>query len=112
MGNTLGAMVFLAAATYLGWTIVRGRAQSFLSAASGGAGATGTDAQASTSSASTPAPVVGGPVAGAGFPFTDLPAAPAPTVFGNAFGQNGSLNSPTTSGPYGVYSPLEIPGVP
>lgn len=36
MGNTLGAIVFLAAGTFLGWLIVKGRAQSFLAALAGG----------------------------------------------------------------------------
>lgn len=99
MGNTLGAILFLAGATYLGWTVVRGRAQSFLTAVSGGAGA----AQPPTPPGKTPAnpsTPQGGPIAGAQFQFGDQ-LAPSPTVAGDVFGTNGNA----TLGPYGPYSP-------
>lgn len=96
MGNTLGAILFLAGATYLGWTAARGKAQSFLAAVSGGGGSA---AQPPPPPGKTPQ---GGPIAGAQFQFGDQ-FAPAPTVGGTVFGLNGL----PTLGPYGPYSPNE-----
>jgi hypothetical protein len=106
-GNTLGAIVFLAAGTWLGWKVWQGRATGFLSAmaggSSGGNGKTG---------ASPPVPPIHGPLAGvdpyvAPDPYV-LPSKP-PTVFGGAFGQNGSLNDPQSEDPYAPgYTPLQI----
>lgn len=103
--NALGAIVFLAAATYLGWTVIRGRAQAFLNAVAGGGGTTG---------AVPPPPAahttIGGPLSGInlGSPNTNpIVDAPTPNVFGDVFGQNGSLNAPQYEGFYGPYSPIE-----
>jgi hypothetical protein len=100
-GNTLGAIVFLAAGTWLGWKVVSGQAQNFLAAMASGK----SNAGGGGPGASGPPPVVhGGPLAGvnttpgAPDPYV-LPSTP-PTVFGDAFGQNGPLNG----GSYGPYS--------
>lgn len=101
MGNTFGAIIFLAGATFLGWTVVRGRAQSFLAAVSGGAGAAQQSSSPGKTGAGAPSTPQGGPIAGAQFQFGDQLGAPSPTVGGTVFGLNGL----PTIGPYGPYSP-------
>lgn len=102
MGNTVGAILFLAGATYLGWTVVRGRAQSFLAAVSGGAsGAAQPPTPPGKTGAGAPSTPQGGPIAGAQFQFGDQLSAPSPTVGGSVFGNNGNA----TLGYYGLYSP-------
>jgi hypothetical protein len=101
-GNTLGAIVFLAAGTWLGWKVVSGQAANFLAAmASGKGGSSGKDGSGGPG---TPAPATVQHGSLAGVPFTApdpyvLPNTP-PTVFGDVFGQNGPLNG----GAYGPYS--------
>jgi hypothetical protein len=102
-GNTLGAIVFLAAGTWLGWKVVSGQAGNFLAAMASGKGGSSTGKDGS-GSPGTPAPatVQHGPLAGAPFTTPDpyvLPSKP-PSVFGDVFGQNGPLNG----GAYGPYS--------
>ena len=100
MGNTLGAIVFLAAATYLGWTVVRGRAQSFLAAVSGGGSGA---VPPGSPPPKTPGTPQGGPVAGGGFTFGDQLPSLSPTVAGDIFGTSGL----PAYGIYGPYSPNE-----
>jgi hypothetical protein len=101
-GNTLGAIVFLAAGTWLGWKVVQGKAQNFLAAVAGG-GTNGGAGHTPPAPPSTPhGPLAGvAPQSSPSSPFT----APAPTVFGDVFGQNGSLYGPQYEGAYGPYSP-------
>lgn len=106
MGNTIGAILFLAAGTYLGWTVVRGRAASFLNAVAAGSGGAGPPAKVQGQGPS-PVPVQGGPLQGVPFQ-TTIPnplTQPIPNVFNDVFGENGSLNGPQHEGPYGPYSP-------
>lgn len=106
MGNTLGALVFLGAAAWLGWEIYKGRAQAFLTQLSHGTAPAG--AQGSPAAAPGPQAVQGGPLQGVtpGTPPTNPLQQAPPTVWGGVFGENGSSNSPVPESPYGVYSPL------
>jgi hypothetical protein len=107
-GNTLGAIVFLAAGTWLGWKVWQGRATGFLSAmAGGGNGGSG------KTGASPPASTIHGPLAGVvpSAPPTDPLSnpPPAPTVFGDVFGQTGPLSGPQYESPFAPgYTPLQI----
>jgi hypothetical protein len=105
-GNTLGAIVFLAAGTWLGWTVVSGRAQNFLAAMAGGKS---NGSGGPPGAAKPPATVHGGHLAGVNLDPADPSYTPpdpyaipktVPNVFGDAFGQNAPLNS----GAYGPYS--------
>jgi hypothetical protein len=107
-GNTLGAIVFLAAGTWLGWKVVQGRAQNFLAAMAGGGSGSGSGSDSSTgANSSAPPASIHGPLAGVtpGAPPSSFP--PAPTVFSDVFGQNGGLSGPNYDGPFGPYSPNE-----
>jgi hypothetical protein len=99
-GNTLGAIVFLAAGTWLGWQVVRGRAEGFLAAVAGGGTGADTGKGSGTNTASAP---ITGKLPGVDLSLPDLSV--PPTVYGNAFDQNGSLNAPQYGGAYGQYSP-------
>ena len=110
--NTLGAIVFLAAGTWLGWTVLSGRAQQFLAAMGHGSSSAGGGGGGGAGTPPSPTVPQGGPVAGAGFNFGDQLSplnlnAPIPNVFGGAFGENGSLHAPQYEGAYGPYSPNE-----
>jgi hypothetical protein len=100
-GNTLGAIVFLAAGTWLGWKVVQGRATGFLTAVAGGGSSNGSGRTAAAASVTQH----GGPLAGvdptASSPFTE----PMLNVFSDVFGQNGSLYGSQYEGQYGPYSP-------
>lgn len=106
MENTIGAVIFLAVGTYLGWTVVRGRAASFLNAVAAGGGGTNAPARAA-GQAPSPATVHGGTLQGVPLQ-TTIPNpldTPIPNVFNDVFGENGSINGPQYEGPYGPYSP-------
>jgi hypothetical protein len=101
-GNTLGAIVFLAAGTWLGWQVFRGRAVGFLSAMAGekgGSGGTG------ASNSAPPQTVHDGALAGVNpaAPQSEFP--PAPNVFGDVFGQSGPLSAPQYESPYAPGAP-------
>ena len=98
-------MVFLAAGTWLGWEVISGRAQAFLSAI--GHGSPGSATGNGGGGGGGHPPPISGPLAGVGFSslLPDVLPTTAPTVFSDVFGQNGSLNSPGNSGPYGLFSP-------
>jgi hypothetical protein len=109
-GNTLGAIVFLAAGTWLGWKVVSGQAQNFLDAmASGKSSGGGKGVPGAHSGPPPPATVQHGPLAGVdpyvppSDPNDPLNAA-IPNVFQDVFGQNGGLYGPNHDGPYGPYS--------
>lgn len=109
MGNTLGAIVFLAAGTWLGWTVISGKAQNFLSAMGSRSGNSGAGGKSGTLPPAPTSPPLGG-YAGGGFNFGDQLdplSTPIPNVFQDVFGQNGSLNGPGYTGEYGAYSPNE-----
>lgn len=107
MSNTLGAIVFLAAGTWLGWTVLSGKAQQFLAAMGHGTSAGGSGGGGSAGTPPSPSVPQGGPIAGAGFNLGGDTFPAIPNVFGDVFGQNGSLNAPQYEGAYGVYSPNE-----
>lgn len=82
MGNTLGALVFLAAGGWLGYKVLTGQASQFLAAM-----------HSSNPSSQQPAtPGTGG--AGNVSPIELASAAITPNVFGNAFGHASSTNAP------------------
>lgn len=110
MGNALGAIVFLGVAGWLGYEIIKGRAQALLLATSGGTGGAGAPPPANPQ-----ANPITGPLAGIPFVFGPQGPAPPPNVYGDVFGQNGSLFGPNYSsepGGYGPYSPQLHPGAP
>jgi hypothetical protein len=117
-GNTLGAIVFLAAGTWLGWKVVSGQAQAFLAAMASGKGGGGPGAF-------TPAVVQHGQLAGVNLtppkvdptkPYTapDPYVIPntTPNVFGDVFGQSGPLESTQYESPYGSAAPFDYQGIP
>jgi hypothetical protein len=107
-GNTLGAIVFLAAGTWLGWKVVSGQAQNFLDAMAIGKSGGGKTVPGASTGSSPPAVVHNGPLAGVdpSTASTDPYVLPntVPNVFSDVFGQNGSVYGPNHDGPYGPYS--------
>lgn len=113
MGNTLGAIVFLAAGAWLGWKVVDGEAQAFLAAMARGKGGNG-----GNPGQPSPQPVVGGglPAVTQGLAPTQTPPDPyalpktVPNVFGDVFGQSGPINAPQYVSPYGAAPGYNDPG--